>query len=94
METSYRQSRSGAAPVAVAAMPATTAPAASEPPIVPLSDSYQCGVRGARAKTHQRYLPFYSTIEDKVSQMLRQNGDLCQEVPQTISDNVDGDRPE
>lgn len=43
-------SGSDAAPVAVAATPATTAPAASEPPTVPLSDSYQCGVCGAQVR--------------------------------------------
>ncbi|MGI8552440.1 MAG: hypothetical protein ACR2PL_16870 [Dehalococcoidia bacterium] len=43
-------------------------------------------------KIHQRYLTLYSTIEDKVSQMLRQYGDLCQEALQTIGENVDGDR--
>src|SRR5947209_5944439 len=43
-------------------------------------------------KIHQRYLSLYSTIEDKVSQMLRQYGDLCQEALQGISDNAQGDR--
>ncbi|MGH2460151.1 MAG: hypothetical protein ACRDIY_14950 [Chloroflexota bacterium] len=45
-------------------------------------------------KIHQRYLTLYSTIEDKVSQMLRQYGDLCQEALQSIGDSVDGDRME
>jgi hypothetical protein len=43
-------------------------------------------------KIHQRYLTLHSTIEDKVSQMLRQYGDLCQEALQTIGENSDGDR--
>src|SRR5579883_2783277 len=45
-------------------------------------------------KIHQRYLTLYSTIEDKVSQMLRQYGDLCQEALQSIGDSVDEDRME
>jgi hypothetical protein len=45
-------------------------------------------------KIHQRYLTLYSTIEDKVSQMLRQYGELCQEALQAIGDNVDEDRME
>lgn len=45
-------------------------------------------------KIHQRYLTLYSTIEDKVSQMLRQYGDLCQEALQSIGDSVDDDRME
>jgi hypothetical protein len=43
-------------------------------------------------RIHQRYLALYSAIEDKVSQMLRQYGDLCQEALQAIGENVDGDR--
>ena len=43
-------------------------------------------------KIHQRYLTLYSTIEDKVSLMLRQYGDLCQEALQTIGDNAGADR--
>jgi len=43
-------------------------------------------------KIHQRYLTLYSTIEDKVSAMLRQYGELCQEALQTISDGAGGDR--
>jgi hypothetical protein len=43
-------------------------------------------------KIHQRYLTLYSTIEDKVSQMLRQYGELCQEALQSISDQHGGDR--
>ena len=43
-------------------------------------------------KIHQRYLTLYSTIEDKVSQMLRQYGDLSQEALQVIGENTDGDR--
>lgn len=43
-------------------------------------------------KIHQRYLMLYSTIEDKVSQMLRQYGDLAQEALQTIGENTEGDR--
>lgn len=43
-------------------------------------------------KIHQRYLTLYSTIEDKISQMLRQYGELCQEALVTIGENVDGDR--
>src|SRR3990172_9651413 len=43
-------------------------------------------------KIHQRYLNLYTTIEDKISQMLRQYGELCQEALQTISENRDGDR--
>jgi len=45
-------------------------------------------------KIHQRYLTLYSTIEDKVSQMLHQYGDLCQEALQGIGENVDDDRME
>jgi hypothetical protein len=45
-------------------------------------------------KIHQRYLTLYSTIEDKVSQMLRQYGELCQEALQSIGDGVDDDRME
>lgn len=45
-------------------------------------------------KIHQRYLTLYSTIEDKVSQMLRQYGELCQEALQTIGENADEDRME
>lgn len=45
-------------------------------------------------KIHQRYLTLYSTIEDKVSQMLRQYGELCQEALQSIGENVDEDRME
>lgn len=43
-------------------------------------------------RIHQRYLTLYSTIEDKVSVMLRQYGELCQEALQTIGDEADGDR--
>lgn len=43
-------------------------------------------------RIHQRYLALYSAIEDKVSQMLRQYGDLCQEALQGIGDSADGDR--
>ncbi len=43
-------------------------------------------------KIHQRYLTLYSTIEDKISQMLRQYGELCQEALVTIGENPDGDR--
>lgn len=43
-------------------------------------------------KIHQRYLSLYSTIEDKVSQMLHEYGDLCQEAVQTIGENANGDR--
>ena len=43
-------------------------------------------------KIHQRYLTLYSTIEDKVSQMLRQYGELCQDALQTIGENSDSDR--
>jgi hypothetical protein len=43
-------------------------------------------------KIHQRYLTLYSTIEDKVSQMLRQYGELCQEALQSISEQHGGDR--
>lgn len=45
-------------------------------------------------KIHQRYLTLYSTIEDKVSMMLRQYGDLCQQALQTIGESADGDRME
>lgn len=43
-------------------------------------------------KIHQRYLTLYSTIDDNVSQMLRQYGDLCQEALQTIAEQSDNDR--
>jgi hypothetical protein len=43
-------------------------------------------------KIHQRYLTLYSTIEDKVSQMLRQYGELCQEALQNISEQHGADR--
>jgi hypothetical protein len=43
-------------------------------------------------KIHQRYLTLYTTIEDKISQMLRQYGELCQEALQDIGDNSGGDR--
>ncbi len=43
-------------------------------------------------KIHQRYLTLYTTIEDKISQMLRQYGELCQEALQSIAENTDGDR--
>ena len=33
-------------------------------------------------KIHQRYLTLYSTIEDKVSNMLHQYGELCQDALQ------------
>lgn len=42
-------------------------------------------------KIHQRYLSLYSTIEDKVSTMLRQYGELCQEALQAIGESADGD---
>ncbi|MHB0875620.1 MAG: hypothetical protein ACYC5O_06220 [Anaerolineae bacterium] len=45
-------------------------------------------------KIHQRYLTLYSTIEDKVSVMLRQYGELCQEALQNIGENVEYDRME
>ena len=43
-------------------------------------------------KIHQRYFTLYSTIEDKISQMLRQYGELCQDALVSIGENVDGDR--
>jgi hypothetical protein len=43
-------------------------------------------------KIHQRYLTLYGTIEDKISQMLHQYGELCQDALQTIGDNAEGDR--
>ena len=43
-------------------------------------------------KIHQRYLTLYSTIEDKVQQMLRQYGELCQEALQTIGEQEGADR--
>ncbi|MCL5257410.1 MAG: hypothetical protein M1319_06395 [Chloroflexi bacterium] len=43
-------------------------------------------------KIHQRYLTLYSTIEDKVSQMLRQYGELSQEALQSIGENSEADR--
>ena len=45
-------------------------------------------------KIHQRYLTLYSTIEDKVSIMLRQYGDLCQQALQTIGEGAASDRME
>jgi len=43
-------------------------------------------------KIHQRYLTLYSTIEDKVSQMLHQYGELCQEALQSLGEQTGGDR--
>lgn len=43
-------------------------------------------------KIHQRYLTLYSSIEDKVSQMLRQYGELCQDALQTLGENTESDR--
>jgi len=43
-------------------------------------------------RIHQRYLTLYSTIEDKVSQMLKQYGELCQDALQHISEQSSGDR--
>jgi hypothetical protein len=43
-------------------------------------------------KIHQRYLTLYSAIEDKVSMMLRQYGDLCQDALQGIAEDTGGDR--
>ncbi|MHB8576496.1 MAG: hypothetical protein ACYDCQ_14335 [Dehalococcoidia bacterium] len=43
-------------------------------------------------KIHQRYLTLYSTIEDKVSAMLRHYGELSQEALQTISESSATDR--
>lgn len=45
-------------------------------------------------KIHQRYLTLYGTIEDKISQMLRQYGELCQDALETIGDSAEGDRME
>jgi hypothetical protein len=45
-------------------------------------------------KIHQRYLTLYSTIEDKISAMLHQYGELCQQALQNIGENVDDDRME
>lgn len=45
-------------------------------------------------RIHQRYLTLYTAIEDKVSLMLRQYGEMCQETLQAISENTDDDRLE
>jgi hypothetical protein len=45
-------------------------------------------------KIHQRYLTLYSTIEDKISVMLHQYGELSQEALQNIGENAEADRME
>ncbi len=45
-------------------------------------------------KIHQRYLTLYTTIEDKISMMLHQYGELCQEALADISSNSTDDRME